>query len=276
MSSQNILLSCSWPLSWTSLPRMPLHESAVSSSCCCVIQPKTLLAAPGPLESCASGTASLSLFFTMQQNHAEAHLWDLLPPDIIKPILQRLPFRDAWKCRTLNSCWASVVRASFPVELVIPVKRQNLAAKIRRLQRTASQSSTTLPHYTFKLAGLVSVTNCSSLLTSLVKQGHNEVPCQVLIQLLPPEPDSLPKTLQRLAVVAATALLASRNIKGVSGRVCAHAHGLAGTRTWGQLESKHPLGLLVAVAILVINIACLSSRPGPAPAQRWTCGDAYP
>ena len=101
----------------------------------------------------------------------QVHLWNLLPPDVVKDVLQWLPFRHAWKCRNLSSCWASAVRASVPVEVVIPAKRQNLRAKLQRLQKLAS--STTSPNqriYTFKLKDLVSVTECSSLLTCLTKQ----------------------------------------------------------------------------------------------------------
>ncbi|KAL3131566.1 hypothetical protein ABBQ38_007867 [Trebouxia sp. C0009 RCD-2024] len=151
----------------------------------------------------------------MHQGIAEAHLWNLLPPDVTKSVLERLSFEDAWNCRGLSSCWASAVRGSVPVEVVIPAKRQNLRAKLQRLQTIAS--STTSPNqrmYTFKLKGLVSVTDCSSLLTSLTKQGHIEAPCQVLIQLLPPEAASLPGVQHRLAaILEATTLLASNNIK---------------------------------------------------------------
>ncbi|KAL3131564.1 hypothetical protein ABBQ38_007865 [Trebouxia sp. C0009 RCD-2024] len=155
----------------------------------------------------------------MRQGITEAHRWNTLPPDIIKSVLERLSFRDACNCRNLSSCWASVVRASVPVELVIPAKRWNLKAKVRRLQQTAF-STALRGHwsYTFVLAGVVSVTECSSLLLSLVKsftkQGKVEVPYQVLIQLLPPQAASVHKAKQRLAtIVAATDLLASHNIK---------------------------------------------------------------
>ena len=98
----------------------------------------------------------------------QAHLWNALPPDVIKFVLKKLPFQDAWTCRTLSSCWALAVRTSVPVEVVIPVEPQNLGAKVRRLQQTVS-----LPgprSYTFKLEGLLSVPDCNSLLDSLTVQ----------------------------------------------------------------------------------------------------------
>ena len=48
-------------------------------------------------------------------------------------------------------------------------------------------------------------------------------------------------------------------LHSASGRVC--DRGIAGSGTWAQIDSKHPLGCLVVVAMFGINIACLSSRP---------------
>lgn len=174
----------------------------------------------------------------------QAHLWNVLPPDVIQSVLHRLPFRDAWTCRSLSCCWASAVRASVAVEVVIPAQRQNLAAKLQRLRRPASSTTRTLSNhqvYTFKLKDPMSVSDCSSLLRSLTKQvrpcllswlykavvlnmwsdirfypqGKMKLFCQVLIQLLPStEAVSMHIEKQRLAsIVAATSLLALSNIK---------------------------------------------------------------
>lgn len=105
----------------------------------------------------------------LQAQTTQAHLWNALPPDVITSILERLSFRDAWTCCSLSSCWASV-RASVPIEIVIPAARQNLRAKLRRLQQFAPSSLPGHRLYTFKLKALISVTDCSSLLRSLTKQ----------------------------------------------------------------------------------------------------------
>ena len=180
----------------------------------------------------------------VQAQTTQAHLWNVLPPDVIQSVLHRLPFRDAWACRSLSCCWASAVRASVAVEVVIPAQRQNLTAKLRRLQQTASSTTRTLPNhqvYTFKLKDPMSVSDCSSLLRSLTKQvrpcllswlhkavvsnmwsdtmycpqGKMALSCQVLIQLLPStEAVFMHREKQRLAsIVAATSLLAFNNIK---------------------------------------------------------------
>ena len=57
---------------------------------------------------------------------------------------------------------------------------------------------------------------------------------------------------------------ASAVLLNFPGRAISYARDLAGSRTWVQVESKHPLGCLVAVAMVGINVACLSNRPGPA------------
>lgn len=43
-------------------------------------------------------------------------------------------------------------------------------------------------------------------------------------------------------------------------KVNSHARDLASSRSWAQVESKHPLGILIAVAMLGINVACLSNK----------------
>lgn len=63
--------------------------------------------------------------------------------------------------------------------------------------------------------------------------------------------------------IASTLQGASVDVQGIPGRVKSYARGLAGSRTWEQAESMHPLGFLVALAILGINIGCLSSKPAP-------------
>ena len=115
-------------------------------------------------------TSYPTIVVPMQAQTTQAHLWNLLPPDVTKDVLHRLPFRHAWKCRSLSSCWASAVRASVPVEVVIPAKRQTLRAKLQRLQKSTWSTSPSQRIYTFKLDNLVSVTECSRLLRSLTKQ----------------------------------------------------------------------------------------------------------
>lgn len=109
----------------------------------------------------------------LKPSNAQAHLWNVLPHDVIRSVLEKLPFKDALTCRSLSSSWASAVQASVPIELVIPANRRNLGAKLRRLQQAASQASSTvsdLQSYTFKLREPISVNDCSSLLRSLSKQ----------------------------------------------------------------------------------------------------------
>lgn len=53
--------------------------------------------------------------------------------------------------------------------------------------------------------------------------------------------------------------LRKRFVTGAS-MVNSYARDLAGSRSWEQVESKHPLGILVAVAMLAIKVACLSNK----------------
>lgn len=121
-------------------------------------------------------------WLTTGQQHAQApdmpqaHVWNVLPQDVVRSVLDRLSFKDAMHCRTLCRSWASAVQASVPIEVVIPAKRQSLSAKVRRLQQIASQSSQTAVgqrKYTFQLTEPSLVTDCSSLLKCLTKQVNS-------------------------------------------------------------------------------------------------------
>lgn len=120
----------------------------------------------------------LVLMQAQAPNTPQAHLWNVLPQDVLRSVLDKMPFRDALRCRSLSRSWASAVQGSVPVELVIPAKRHNLAAKVRRLQQVASQSPDIVPsqrRYTFKLTEPSLLTDCSSLLKSLTKQVSSAV-----------------------------------------------------------------------------------------------------
>ena len=118
----------------------------------------------------------------------QVHLWNALPPNVLQCVLQKLLLRDAWMCRNLSICWASAVRATVPVDLVIPATCQNLIAKVRRVQRVAQASSTVLHHriYTFNLTEKMSVTACSNVLRSLTKQVNRALyqRCLIFTKLL--------------------------------------------------------------------------------------------
>lgn len=113
-------------------------------------------------------------------------LWNMVPQDILKQILERLPFRDALTCRRLSSCWASAVQASVSVEFVIPAKPQSLEGKIRRLQKTTSTPQLSCSDhriYTFKLMGVISVQKCTGLLGALTQLVHKQSSLSQLLKL---------------------------------------------------------------------------------------------
>ena len=74
-----------------------------------------------------------------------------------------------------------------------------------------------------------------------------------------------------LASIATFKGASANMLQRTSGRLTSHADGLVGmlrSHTWKQVESMGPLGSLVAVAIVGINVACVllcvSNRPTPA------------
>ena len=100
-------------------------------------------------------------------------MWNMVPPHVLEHVLEKLPFRDALRCRGLSSCWASAVQASIPLEFVIcqaPKPRsQNKASEENDLDMQSSRTVSDHRVNTFKLMKLIPVQECSSLLRSLTK-----------------------------------------------------------------------------------------------------------